>query len=578
MKFSGIEEKRRKKKENFGDSKPELRIIKLGNDDGANKNLTVYESGDDIIIVDCGISFPDSDLHGVDVVIPDFTYLIENREKIRGLFVSHGHEDHFGAVPYLLTELPDIPVFANALVQGFIRGRLEDRGSKNAEKTTQFHLINVDTEEIDLGNFKVSGFRLNHSVPFSLGFAIRTPQGLVLHAADYKVDYTPIIDDPIDLGVISDYGREGVLCLLSDCLGADHDGYVASESSLNHTFQDLFSHAGDRQILVTTISSNLSRMYQIIEAAIAHGRKVVFAGRSIRQNSEVALDLGYLPFDEGVFIEERKAKDYDQSTLVYIIAGCYGQPNSGLSRAGRGENDNVILEENALVIFSADPSPPGVQEDVERALHELTVAGVEVIYKELQEDLHVGGHGMKGDLTTVTHLSQAKYYIPIGGNAAKMRAYTSIVESLGHPRENSLELLEGDSVVFRNGEAYPGEHVNVEDVYISGRHKEELSAVVMQDRELLADDGVFFVIVPSTKNGKHMPDKVEIVTRGFIYVKDSQALMQKSKKFITKSINKHMSKKKDWGAVKRAVERDLDRFLYKETGRNPMILVHSITV
>ena len=555
---------------------PALRIIKLGSDVGATKNMTVYETANDIVIVDCGIGFPDSELFGVDVVIPDVTYLLDRKHKLRGLFVTHAHEDHLGAIPYVIDDL-DVPIYTSKLVQGFIKERLKDKYQKAQVENVSFNLITPDTDEIVLGDFKIKAFGVNHSVPFGMGFAIKTPQGTVLHIADYKIDFTPVLDKPIELGKIARYGDEGVLCLLSDCLGVTAEGFTKSERALNETFGYFFEKAEGRQIFVTTISSNISRMHQIISAALKHNRKVVFSGRSIEQSSRVARDLGYLPFEESHFISEKEAMSYKQDSLVYVIAGCYGQSGSGLERLSRGEHGSITLQDNALVIFSADPNPPGVQEPVERLLHNLTVAGSEVIYSEIQDNLHVSGHGLKGDITTITALSKAKYYIPIGGTAAKQRAYTNMVRDLGIERNRVFELLEGEVLEFRNGEAKLGEKVEVKPVYIDGRYRNELSPVVVRDREQLSEEGVFVAVIPVDSSGKLFPEKVEIVTRGFIYVKDSQALMDKSRKFITDKLKK-FSNEKDWNSVRRKLEKDIDKFLFKETGRAPLIIVHTIVV
>lgn len=556
---------------------PELRIIKLGSDVGATKNMTVYECGDDIIIVDCGIGFPDSDLPGVDVVIPDITYLLERQNKIKGLFVTHGHEDHFGAVPYIIDQL-NVPIYANDLVQGFIKKRIEDRNPNASVEGVSFHLVSSDMDEIDLGNFKVSAFKVNHSVPNSLGFAIKTPQGTVLHIADYKVDWSPVIDDPIELGRIADFGNEGVLCLLSDCLGVTHDGYSKSEITLGDTLDYLLEKAVGKQIFLTTISSNISRMYQVIEHAIQHGRKVVFVGRSLQTASDVARDLGYLPFDDSTFVPLKQVKNYDPASLIYIVAGCYGQPGSALYRLAHRDHRQLEIQEGDFVIFSADPGPPSSYEPVEAVLHYLTVAGAEVFYSQIQENLHVSGHGMRGDIETVCAVSKAKYFIPIGGTAAKMRAFTHMVEDFGTPRENVYELLEGETVVFKNGDARMGDPVRVKQVYVDGSSIGEVGAVVIRDREKLSDDGVLVVVVPIATDRSSIVGNAEIVTRGFIYVKENKALMGRSRDVVNKVLDRYRNGFDDWSAVKKEVEKEIEKFLKDETGRTPLVIVSSISV
>jgi len=558
------------------EGKMPLKIISLGGTEAVNKDLTVYECGDDIIIVDCGIGFPDSEMLGVDVVIPDITYLLERKEKIRGLLITHAHEDHMGAVPYVLSEL-NVPIYTGKLVQGLLKEALSDKKFKGVGEGVSFNLISPDTPEVDLGCFKISAFRVNHSVPASMGFAIRTPQGLIVHVSDFKVDWTPVLDKPIELGKIAKLGDEGVLCLLSDCLGAATDGYSKSESSLNETFSYLFERSEGRQILVTSISSNIARMHQIISAAIKHGRKVVFSGRSIETSASVARNLGYLKFDDSVFVSEQEAKNYLQSELVYIIAGCYGQSGSSLGRLSRGEHRDIELEENALVVFSADPNPPGVEEAVNKVMDNLTLLGSEVVYSQIQENLHVSGHGTRGDLTILAAVVKPKHFIPIGGTVTKMRAYRDMIEELGFDGSSVFELMEGESVEFVDGKAYLGENIETEPVYIDGSTKDSIGPAVLRDREVLCDDGVFVVVVPFSKKSKEYLGNPSIVTRGFVYVKESKDLINKA----TGVVNKHLSGKKegsDWGKIKSKVERELGKFLFKETGRKPLVLISSLRV
>lgn len=553
----------------------ELKIITMSGTEGVTKNMTVYECGEDIIVVDCGIGFPDSDLLGVDTLIPDMSYVFENKEKVRALLITHGHEDHIGAVPYFLKEL-NVPIYATKLVQGFLAEKLKDRQFKGMDPNVKFNLITPGKEEFQIGCFRISAFRLNHSVPSAVGFAIKSPQGMVLHMADYKIDWTPVLDKPIDIGRIAQLGDEGVLCLLSDCLGSTSEGYSKSEATLNDTFKDLFEDATGRQIFVTTISSNISRMYQIIEAAIHCNRKVVLVGRSIDQSARVARNLGYLPFDQNVFIDSADAQNNFQKDLVYIIAGCYGQQGSALDRVGRGEHDNITLEENALVVFSADPNPPGVMEDVERIMNRLTLAGAEVIYSKIQDNLHVSGHGPRGDLTMIAAIVKPKYFIPIGGTVTKTRAYKNMVGELGVEPERVFELLEGESVVFAGGEAKRGVKLELKQVFADGKTIGDVIPVVIKDREQLSSEGVLVVIVPVSKTGDYLSGKTDVVTRGFVYVKESKSLLGRAKDIVNKSLDKN--KGKDWGQVKRKIEVDVEKFLYRETGRRPMIIVYSLNL
>lgn len=568
-----------KKPQDTNRSKVDLRIITLGGTEKVTKNLTVYEYGDDIIIVDCGIGFPDIfDMPGVDVLIPDFTYLVENRHRIKGLFITHGHEDHVGAVPNLLLELPEIQVYASKLVGEFLKVKLNDGALKDLGKNFHYHLMDPTTGTVDLGHFKISAFRINHSIPETMGFAIKTPVGTCLHIADYKFDETPVLDKPADIETIERYGKEGVLCLLSDCLGITTEGHTHSESTLNETFIKLFEKAGKKQIFVTTMSSNISRMFQIMNAAQRVGRKIVASGRSVEQMVGVARRLGYLPFPDDFFIKEQECQKYDQSELVFLIAGTYGQPGSSLGRLSRGEHESISLEKDAVVIFSGDPNPPGADITVEKVMDALTLKGVDVIYGEIQENLHVSGHAVKGDIERLTKMVNAKYFIPIGGSITKMRAYDNLLNSLGITKDRVFECLEGDSVNFSFNKAVKGQHIQTKPIYMGSNKLEELNPVVVRDRNQLCSEGVFVVAIPISGKGQPMLDRIEIITRGFIYVKDSKDLMNKSKSFIGKRLSKLSSGSKDVTDIKKKLESEIANYLRKETSMHTMVIVHFITI
>lgn len=561
--------------QNTSNSGDRLKVITLSGTTGVTKNMTLYEYGDTLIAVDCGIGFPDDTMPGVDVVIPDMAYVYENSHKFKGLFITHGHEDHIGAVPYLLQELPDTTIYAGKLVQGFLTEKFKEKKFKKFAQNVSFKLLSPDVEPVRVGPFTIEPFRVNHSIPSAMGFCIRTPEGIFLHMADYKIDMTPVIDKPIDLDKIAAYAKEGVTCLLSDCLGSTTEGDSITEKSIDDTFDELFSKASNRQILVTTISSNISRMHQIITSAKEVGRKVVFSGRSIESNARVARGLGYLPFSDNDFVREQEAKVYEQGQLVYIIAGCYGQVGSSLERLSRDENKDVTLEDNALVVFSADPNPPGVLQDVERMMDNLTLRNAEVIYSKIQENLHVSGHGPRGDLMKIVDLAKPKYFIPIGGTITKVRAYRNMVMEMGYKKESVFENLEGDVVEFFDGKAVKGDPVPTQPVYIDGASTESLGEVVIRDRETLANDGVFVVVVPF-KEGTKPLGRSEIITRGFIYVKESKQLMGEIKDQINKMIDKDSSG--NWGRLKANIEKNVEKVLFKKTGRSPLLIVEKINV
>ena len=475
--------------------KSKLIVRTIGSTEGVNKAFTIYEYEDEMIIVDCGIGYPDMvDMPGVDVLIPDFTYAIENSHKIKGLFISHGHADHISAVPYFLMELPDIPIYGSQFVIEMIKSSLTERNFKHLQEGTHFHLLDPKANPVSFRHFKISAFGINHSVPETQGYAIETPEGKLLHIADYKFDETPVLDKPFDVETVKRHADEGVLAMLSDCLAIDKKVSPNSEKSLDNTFFKILEKAGNRQVFVTILSSNVSRMYQIITAAVKYGRKIVASGRSIENVVKIARKLGYLPFHEEDFVLEKEASSYDQGALLYIIAGCYGQPESSLGRLSRNEHGDITLEDDAIVVFSGEPGPPEINVPVEKMTDTLILKGIEVIDGDVMDDLHVSGHGGKPDMIRLAQLVHPKYFIPIGGTITKMRRYKSMIGSLGFDEKNVFECLEGDSIEFSNGYGKKGEHINVNPIYISAVRGVELPPQIIKDRDSLSSDGVFVVV------------------------------------------------------------------------------------
>jgi len=524
-----------------------LKFIAIG--DGVTKNLTIYEYGDDIIAVDFGIGFPEGDSFGVDFIVPDMTYLLENSHKVRGLFISHAHADHFAAVPYLLQEL-NVPIYTNKITQEYIKAQLNEKAFKSLKEGTRFHLFDGTTAPVELGPFKISAFNVNHSVPDSMGIVIETPEGTILHMADFKIDNSPVIDPVIDLKTISALGEKGVLCLASDW----------------------YPH---QQIFITAISSNIARMHQIIEAAGKAGRKVVPTGRSIDHSIKIARNLGYIPFGDECFVAADKAMDLPQDTLVYIIAGCFGQSGSALDRLSLGDHRDISLQDGSIVVFSSEPNPPGVDVDVERVVSGLILAGAEVVDHHDRDDLHISGHGHRGDLSKVASLVKPRYYIPIGGGVRHIHTYANMIGKMGIDKNRVFELQEGDVVEFSRGRARLGKRLEVNDLFIDGVG---VSPVVIKDREHLATDGVFVIVIPVSQRDRKVVGKVDVVTRGFVYVKESKALMGQTKDKVNKILEKNGRSVADWGGLKSKIEKDVRKFLFKKTGRKPLVITHSIFI
>lgn len=556
-----------------------LRIRIIGGTEDVNKNLYVYEYNDEIIGVDCGIGYPDMvDMPGVDVLIPDFTYLLENRDKFKALFITHAHADHIAAVPYLLQQLPDTPIYGSKFVIEMIKKSLTDRNFKHLLQGTSFHLFDPTSPPVKFKYFKFSSFGVNHSVPETQAYVIDSPEGRAIHVPDYKFDATPVLDKPFDIEAAKKFAEEGVLVLASDCLAVDKKEGVASEQTLNETFFTIMEKAEKRQLFVTLLSSNVSRMYQLCVAAIKHGRKIVASGRTIEGVMEIARNLKYLPFGPENFIEEKNAHNFPQDTLVYCIAGCYGQPDSSLGRLAQGEHRDITLEKNAIVVFSGEPGPPEINVPVEKLTDILITQGVEVIDGDTMDHLHVSGHGGLEDMVRLANLIKPKYLIPMGGSITKMRHYRYNMGLIGFKEENVFELLEGDCVEFKAGVGKKGKRIIEKPVYISSGRGEELPPQIIRDRETLAEDGIFIVVFLMGSDNKPVLGKVEIITRGFVYVKENKSLMTKSRDVVTKSLEKNSAKNLEWSVLRFAVEKDVKKFLSKETGRNPLVLIHSLNI
>lgn len=528
--------------------------------------MHLYEYNGQIVVVDCGIDFPDSDMPGVEIVLPDFSYLLQNRNNVLGVIVTHGHEDHFGALPYLLEEL-SVPVYASKLVVGFIKAKLEEFNLHDRD----IRVADPDRDTITLGPFKISPFRINHSVPDSMALCIETPVGKTFHVADFKFDWTPVMDKPFDVARMLSLSGGSPLALFTDSLGASTEGYTRSEQEISDEFFNIFSKA-KRQIFLTTISSNISRMQQAINVAEKLGRRVCFLGRSIERNALVASRLGYLHLSKKVWIKAERAMDYPQQQILYIVTGCYGQPTSGLSKIARRDYRFVSMMPSATVVFSADPSPPGAKEHVDSLVDRLTGLGADVYYYDTQENLHTSGHGSRGDLLMLAALLRPHYFIPIGGTLRHAQAYTKMVEPLGVRPENVFKMEAGQVLRFTSGQkALKGEKIPLTGVYVDSSGLEDLGGRIMRDRQLLANDGVLAVTV-ALKEGA-TPVKIEVSSRGFAQEDRGEVLFAKvegeAKRFILENEFLIRSNRSE---AARSLRKELTRFVARQTLRHPLIL------
>ncbi len=541
-----------------------LRFIALSGTTDVTENLYIYEYGNDMIIVDCGVGFPESEMYGVDLVIPDFSYIRENKDRLRGVLISHGHEDHLGAIPFLLKDI-DVPIYATKLVAGFIEDKLADHKIRGAK----INVINPDNDTLTLGVFKVKMFRVSHSVPDGVGFAIETPEGSIFHVADYKFDWTPVDDRPFDVMKAANLASGGILAVASDCLGSTTPGYTQSEKEIE-TQIDRIARKASGQIFFTTISSNISRMQQAINVAQRLGRKVVFVGRSIESKARIAKELGFLHYPRDLAASFKKAKRIPKQKAFYIISGSYGQPGSALYRVANAEYDRLSIDKGDTVIFSSDPAPPGSKANVDSVVDKLIELGVDVHYYEMQEDLHVSGHGSQGDIKMLFALLNPKFFIPIGGTIRHMRAYKDIAVSMGANPDAVFELTPGEIIEFKGDRANLAGKIEVRDVLVDGLGIGDVGNVVLRDRKRLARDGVAIALLQLDRKGRKLVSDPEVISRGFVFEKKEKDFLTRTSKLLSQELNKKRFLDKN---VTRIVTIDfLEKHFFKQTGRRPMIL------
>lgn len=541
-----------------------LKFIALSGTTGVTENLYVYEYGNDMIVVDCGVGFPDSDMFGVDLVIPDFSYIIQNKNKLRGVLISHGHEDHLGALPFLLKQV-DVPIFASKLVAGFIQDKFDDYEMK----TPRLNVFDPERDVLTLGVFKVTPFRVAHSVPDGVGFCIDTPEGKIFHVPDYKFDWTPVDGRPFDAVKAATLASGGALALASDALGSTSPGYTESERELEDRIETVARKIKGK-IYLTTISSNISRMQQTINVAQKLGRKVVLVGRSIERKAEIAKDLGYLFYENGAVIRSKQATKMQPNQLLFIISGCYGQPGSALYRLIIGEHDFLTVGKGDAVIFSADPAPPGSKANVDYLVDKLIEDNVDVHYYDTQEDLHVSGHGCQKDIEMLFALIKPKYFIPIGGTVRHMRAYGLIAQSMGAKEEEVLELEPGDVVEFSNNFAKRSDRITVKEVLVDGLGIGDVGNVVLRDRHILSKEGIVIAILHFDRNEGVLTESPEILSRGFVFEQKYGKVLEDAGRELTKALQK--KKKINANVVKNISIDFLERYFFQKTGRRPMIL------
>ena len=542
-----------------------LKLIPLGGLGEIGKNMTVYEYGGEIIIVDCGMGFPGDDMYGVDLVIPDVSYLVKQRNRIRGLFITHGHEDHIGSIPYILKQI-NIPIYCTRLTAGLIKLKLEEHGLLKSTK-----LITVEAGEmVKVGKFYVEFIHVNHSIADSVAFAIRTNMGVVIHTGDFKIDSTPIDGDVIDLGRFGELGREGVLALLADSTNVERPGYTMSEKAVGHTFERLFAGCKDR-IIVTTFASNVHRIQQVINAAAENGRKVAVTGRSMENIMKVSTELGYMKVPKGVLMDIAKIKSQPKEKQVIVTTGSQGEEMSALYRMAFSTHRQVDLGPGDRVIISAS-AIPGNEKTIGRVINELFRKGVDVVY-DRADMLHVSGHACQEELKIIHALVKPKFFIPVHGEQRHLRRHVNLALEMGMDRRNIILPEIGNVIEITPKTIKVSGSVPSGEILVDGSGVGDVGAVVLRDRKTLAEDGMVVVILNVSAQNSQLINEPEIITRGFIYVKENEEMMKELSRVAMNAAESVGAKRvKDLGEVRSAVKSAVSNYLFKSTRRSPMII------
>ena len=560
-----IGKRNNKRDENKIFKKEKIKIIPLGGILEIGKNLTVFESEDDIVIVDCGLGFPEDEMLGIDLVIPDMTYLERNKEKIRGLVITHGHEDHIGGIPYLLKQI-NVPIYATKLTVGLIQNKLEEH---NLLRTTKLKTV-VPGQTISLGKMKVEFIRMTHSIPDACSLAIYTPAGIIVHTGDFKIDYTPIDGEIMDLGRLAELGNKGVLALMSDSTNAERKGYTMSESSVGDVLDKLFINCTKR-IVVATFSSNVHRVQQIVNSAVKYRRKVAICGRSMVNMIETARKLGYIKVPDNVFIDIDNIKSYPDDGLVIITTGSQGEPMSALTRMAEGEHRKVQITPNDLIIISANPIP-GNEKYISKVIDDLMTIGAEVIYNAL-EDIHVSGHACQEEQKLMLSLVKPKYFIPVHGEYRQLIAHSETAKKLGMKPENIFITGNGRVLELNENEAKFNGSVTSGIVLVDGLGVGDVGNIVLKDRQKLSQDGLIAVVITLDSGSGKIIAGPDVISRGFVYVRESENLMDDIKRLLRTELNKCEEKHiTDWATLKSVIKEELGSYIYKKTKRQPMLI------
>ncbi|ABS35467.1 ribonuclease J [Clostridium botulinum] len=546
-------------------NKDSVKVIPLGGLGEIGKNITAFEYGNEIVIIDCGISFPDEEMYGVDLVIPDITYLLNNKDKVKAIFLTHGHEDHIGSLPYILQQL-NRPVYGTALTLGIVENKLKEHNM-----LSDCELNKVEAGDIvELKNLKIEFIRNTHSIADSCSIAIHTPVGVILHTGDFKIDYTPIDGLVMDFHRIAELGKKGVLLLMADSTNVQRKGHTISEKSIGETLTKIFSNAKGR-VIVATFASNIHRMQQIIDASIEYGRKVAFSGRSMENISKVAMDLGYLHIPETYLITVDEMKNYPNEQITIITTGSQGEPMAALARIAYSNHRKIAIEPKDLFIISASPIP-GNEKLISRVINELFKKGADVIYEALEE-VHVSGHAYEEELKLIHTLVHPKYFMPVHGEYRHLKRHVDLAMELGMERENIFSLETGQVLEISHEEAKVSGKVRTGSIFVDGIGVGDVGNIVLRDRRYLAQDGMLTIVVTLEKESYSVIAGPDIITRGFIYVKESEDLINEVKGIVKKELENCLENKIiEWYVLKSNIKKSVEKYLYEKTKRRPIVL------
>ena len=549
-----------KKKVNSGSA---LKVIPLGGLEQIGMNITAFEYEDSIIVVDCGLSFPDDDMLGIDLVIPDITYLKENQDKVKGFMITHGHEDHIGALPYVLKEM-NVPIYATKLTMGIIENKLKEH---NLVKGTKRKVVKFG-QSINLGKFRIEYIKTNHSIVDAAALAIYSPAGTVIHTGDFKVDYTPVYGDAIDLQRFAEIGKKGVLALMCDSTNAERTGFTQSERTLGRIFDTIFSEHKSTRIIIATFASNVDRVRQIINSAYKFGRKVVVEGRSMVNIIEIAQNLNRIQIPENTLIDIEELKNYPDEKTVIVTTGSQGESMAALSRMAGSIHKKISIKPGDTVIFSSHPIP-GNEKAVTKVINELSRKGADVIF----QDVHVSGHACQEEIKLIYTLVQPRYAVPVHGEYKHLKAQAKLAQDLGIEKENIFILSSGDVLELSEEKAAVTGKVPVGTILVDGLGVGDVGNIVLRDRQHLAEDGILIVVLALEGGSNQLVSGPDIVSRGFVYVRESDALMEEARNIIEDGVLNCLDRGiSDWGKIKSVIKDSLGEFVWKKTKRRPMIL------